>query len=51
MIYAKYLCQMPQVRKRDESSLRQLILHESKHMNALQALSLIYPLQDLMLNN
>jgi len=51
MIHAKRLCQMPQVRKGDASSLRQLIYHVSSHMNALQALSLNVPLQDLMLNH
>jgi len=40
MMHAKHLCQMPQVRKGDESSLRQLINHVSSHMNALQALTL-----------
>ena len=51
MIHAKHLCQMPQVRKGDESSLRQLINHVSSHMNALQALSLNVPVQDLMLDH
>ena len=49
MMHAKHLCQMPQVRKGDASSLRQLINHVSSHMNALQALSLNVPVQDLML--
>ena len=40
---------MPQVRNGDASSLRQLINHVSSHMNALQALSLNVPVQDLML--
>ena len=51
MMHAKQLCQMPQVRKGDASSLRQLINHVSNHMNALQALSLNVPVQDLMLNH
>jgi len=51
MMHAKHLCQMPQVRKGDASSLRQLINHVSSHMNALQALSLNVPVQDLMLNH
>jgi len=51
MMHAKHLCQMPQVTKGDESSLRQLINHVSSHMNALQALSLNVPVQDLMLNH
>jgi len=49
MMHAKHLCQMPKVRKGDASSLRQLINHVSSHMNALQALSLNVPVQDLML--
>jgi hypothetical protein len=51
MMHAKHLCQMPQVKKGDASSLRQLINHVSSHMNALQALSLNVPVQDLMLNH
>jgi len=51
MMHAKHLCQMPQVRKGDASSLRQLINRVSNHMNALQALSLNMPVQDLMLNH
>ena len=51
MIHAKHLCQMPHVKRGDESSLRQLINHASSHMNALQALSLNVPVQDLMLNH
>ena len=42
---------MSQVRKRDASSLRQLINHVSIHMNALQPLSLTVSVQDLMLNH
>jgi len=51
MLHAKHLCQMPQVRKGDASSLRQLINYVSSLMNALQALSLNVPVQDLMLNH
>ena len=51
MMHAKHLCQMPQVRKGDASSLRQLINHVSSNMNALQALSLNVHVQDLMLNH
>jgi len=51
MMHAKHLCQMPQVRKGDASSLRQLINHVSSHMNVLQALLLNVPVQDLMLNH
>jgi len=42
---------MPQVRKRDASSLRQLINHLTSHSNALQALSLNVHVRDLMLNH
>jgi len=51
MMHAKHLYQLPQVRKGDSSSMRQLINHVSSHMNALQALSLNVPIQDLMLNH
>jgi diphosphomevalonate decarboxylase len=51
MMHAKHLCQMPQVQKGDASSLHQLMNHVSSHMNALQALSLNVPVQDLMLNH
>jgi len=51
MMHAKHLCQMPEIRKGDASSLRQLITHVSSHMNALQALSLNVPVQDLMLSH
>jgi hypothetical protein len=47
---AQLLCQMPPVRKDNASSLRQLVNHVSSHMNALKALSLNVPVQDLMLN-
>jgi hypothetical protein len=40
-----------QVKKGDALSLRELINHVSSHMNALQALSLNVPAQDLMLNH
>jgi diphosphomevalonate decarboxylase len=51
MKYAKHLCQMPQANKGDASSLRQLINHVSSHVNAIQALSVNTPVQDLMLNH
>ena len=51
MVHAKHLCQMSQVRKGDASPLRQLFNHVSSHMNALQALPLNVPVQDLMLNH
>jgi hypothetical protein len=47
--HGKHLCQMPQVKKGDASSLRQLINHVSSHMNALQVIYLNVPVQDLML--
>ena len=50
-MHAKHLCQMPKVRKGNQSSLRWLNDHVSSHMNALQALSLNVPVQDLMLNH
>jgi len=51
LMHAKFLCQIPSVQKSNASSLRQLINHVSSHMNALQALSLNVPIQDLMLNH
>ena len=51
MMHAKHLCQMPQVKRADASSLRHLINHVSSHMNALQALSLDVPVLDLVLNH
>jgi hypothetical protein len=51
MTHTKYLCQMPQVKGGDASSLSKLINHVSSHMNALQALELNVPFQDLMLNH
>ena len=51
MMHAKLLCQFPTVKKGDVPSLRQIINHVSSHMNALQALSLNVPVQDLMLNH
>ena len=51
MMHAKRLCQMPQVKGEDSSSLRLLVKHVSSHMNALQALSLNVAIQDLMLNH
>jgi diphosphomevalonate decarboxylase len=50
MMHVKHLCQMPQVKTSDASSLRQLINHVSSHMNALQALSVNVPVQDLTFN-
>ena len=38
MMHAKHLCQMPQARKGDASSLLQVINHVSSHMNALTSI-------------
>jgi len=46
MKHVRHLCQMPQIKKGDASSLRSLINHVSGHKNALQALSLNVPIQD-----
>jgi hypothetical protein len=51
MTHTKHLCQMPQVKRGDAASLRQLINHVSSHMKALQALTLNVTFQDLMLNH
>jgi len=51
MMHAKHLCQMPQAKKGDASSLRQLINHVLSHMNAIQELSLNVSVQDLILNH
>jgi hypothetical protein len=45
------ICQMPQAKKGDASSLRQLMNHVLSHMNALQALALNVYIQDLILNH
>jgi len=50
MKHAKHLCQIPQLRKADASSLRELINHMSRHINTLQALSVNVTAQVLMLN-
>jgi len=50
-MHAQLFCQMPQVKGEDASSLRQLVNHVSSHMNALKALYLNVPIQDLMLNH
>jgi hypothetical protein len=49
--HVKHLCQMPQIKKGDASSLHHLINHVTTHVNALQALSLNAPMQDLILNH
>jgi len=51
MMHAQLLCQMPQVKGEDTSSLHQLVNHVSSHMNALKALSLNVPIHDFMLNH
>jgi len=50
-MHAKNLCCLPAVKISEASLLRQLKNHVSSHMNALQALSLNVPIQDLMLNH
>jgi len=50
-MHAKNLYCLPAVKKSDASLLRQLINHVSSHINALQALPLNVPIQDLMLNH
>ena len=37
MMHTKHLCHLPQVKKGDASSIRQLTNHVSSHMKALQA--------------
>jgi hypothetical protein len=51
MMHAKHLCQMPSAKQDDAASLRQLINHVSSHINAIQALSVNVPIQDLMVNH
>ena len=51
MMHAKHLCQMPQVKRGDASSLHKLISRVSSHMSVLHALSLNVYFQDLMLNH
>jgi hypothetical protein len=51
MKHVKHLCQMPQTKKGDACSLHSLINHVSIHTNALQALSLNVPIQDLILKH
>jgi hypothetical protein len=51
MMHAKHLWKMPQVTKGDAFELHTLINHIHSHMNALQALSLNVPMQDLILNH
>jgi hypothetical protein len=51
MMHAKNLCCLPATKKSDASSLRNLINHVSSHINALQALTLNVPIQDLMMNH
>jgi diphosphomevalonate decarboxylase len=51
MMHAKHLCQVPQVKKADATSLRQFINHVPSPMNALQALSLNVPIQDSVMNH
>jgi hypothetical protein len=49
--HAKHLVLMPQVKRGDSSSLRQLINHVSSRTNAIQALILNASMHDLILNH
>jgi len=49
MKHVKHLCQMPQIKKGDASSLRSLTNHVSSHLNVIQPLSLIVSMQNLIL--
>jgi hypothetical protein len=51
MKHVKHLCHLPQIKKGDASSLHHLINHVTSHVNALQALSLNFAMQDLILNH
>jgi len=51
MMHAKQLVNMLQVRKGGAASLRRLINYVTSNMNALKALQLKAPVQDLMLNH
>jgi len=51
MMHANHLFRLPQDRKVDASSLRQLINHLSCQMKAQQPLSLNVSVQDMMLNS
>ena len=51
MKHVTQLCQMPQTKKGDATSLRQLINHIRSNVNALQALTLNVPMHTLILNH
>jgi hypothetical protein len=51
MKHVTQLCQMPQTKKGDATSLRQLINHIRSNVNAIQALTLNTPMHDLILNH
>jgi hypothetical protein len=51
MKHVPQLCQMPQTKKGDATSLRQLINHIRSYVNALQALTLNTPMNNLILNH
>jgi hypothetical protein len=51
MKHVSHLFDRPQVKRGDESSLRNLINHMSSHMNALNALLEGTSMHDLMLNH
>jgi hypothetical protein len=50
IMHAQQLCHLPELKKTDAASLRQLISHFTSRLNALNAISLSVPIQDLMLN-
>jgi diphosphomevalonate decarboxylase len=50
IMHAQQLCHLPELKKPDAASLRQLISHFTSHLNALNAMSLSVTIQDLMLN-
>jgi len=51
MKHVRHLCQMPQIKKGDASSLRSLINHVPSDKNALRTLSLNVHIQDLILKH
>jgi hypothetical protein len=51
MIHVTQLCQMPQTKKGDATSLRELINHIRSNVNSLQALTLNAPMHTLILNH
>jgi hypothetical protein len=50
MMHAGHFSKMPQMQNGYSASMRQAINHVSRHLNALQALSLNVSIRDLILN-